>query len=366
MLGYLEADPGNLALIADAANAALDEGEQQAALDLVARYRRLAAPHPALRNVEGLAAMALGDAATARAVFEELVREGHDHAALRFNLAWLDAVEERYEQVVARIDDDVALAVPRAATLKVQALHHLGDLDGAVATGRRLLERLPQDDALLGAVSVAAMDNDDFALAAELAARAGGGADALTTQGLAALDAASPREAEALFDRALAEQPGAPRAVLGKGLCALARGDAAGAAPLLEESARRFDDHLGSWIAAGWAHFLGGDAAAARRSFEAALARDDTFAESHGALAVLDLADGRVEAARRRMDIALRLDSNSLGGMLARTMLLESEGKTEVARRIRERALALPVGAGGQTLVQALAGVGRRPGGAAS
>lgn len=359
LLGYLAADPDNLALIADTASAALDDADLGTAIDLVARYREHAAPPPRLIYIEGLAAMRSGDHGKARGAFEALYKAGHDDPALRFNLAWLSATEERYQDVVDLVDKDVVLAVPRAAALKVQALHHMGDLDAAVAVGRDLLAHLPEDDALLGAVSVAAMDADDHALAGELAARARGGADALTTQGLLALDEASPEDAEALFDRALADQPEAPRALLGKGLCAMARGDATSAAPLLEAGARTFEDHLGSWIAAGWARFLAGDAPAARRNFEAALAHDDNFAETHGGLAVLDLAAGDLDAARRRMGIALRLDKNSLGGALARTLLLDLEGRPELAQRIRERALALPIGIGGKTLVQALTGLGR-------
>lgn len=358
LMGYLDDDPGNLALLADSAHAALDESEPQAAADLVERYHALASPPPALRNVEGLAAMRSGDLAKARAIFEALRLEGHDNAPVRFNLAWLAALEGRHDDILELVDDTVVAAVPYAATLKVQALHHLGDLDGAITLGQRLLEALPEDDALLGAVSVAAMDADDHALAADLAGRARGGVDALTTQGLIALDTASPDDAEGLFDRALAVRSDAPRALLGKGLCALARGNAADAAPLIEAGAQAFDDHLGSWIAAGWARFLGGDPQAARRNFETALRHDDNFAETHGALAVLDLAAGDADGARRRTDIALRLDRNCLSGTLARTLLLEMEGKPDLAQRIRERAMDLPIGVGGKTLVQAMTGLG--------
>ncbi|MFA7602609.1 MAG: tetratricopeptide repeat protein [Novosphingobium sp.] len=362
--GYLEADPHNLALIEDAATAALDESALEVAADLIARYRALAALPPGLVNAEGMVAMRSGDYATARAAFVSLRDAGHDHPVVRFNLAWLSALEGRFADIPELVDDAVIGGVPRAAALKVQAMHHLGDVDGAVELGRRLVERLPHDDALLGALSVAAMDVDDLALAAEMAGRAGGGADALTTRGLFALDGGEPRQALELFDRALVEHPHAPRAWLGKGLGLLAMGDADAAAPCLEEGARIFDDHLGSWIAAGWAQFIRRDLAAARRDFERAMTHDENFAETHGALAVLDLAEGKFDSARRRSEVALKLDRTCFGGALARALLLETEGRPALAERVRRRALELPVGVEGKTLLQTISGIaGARSGG---
>lgn len=355
---YLEQDPDNLPLLADAATAALDANELEAATGLLERYRRLADLPPGLANTAGIVAMRRGEREAARAAFEGLLAGGHDHPSVRFNLAWLDALDGRFEETAGLIDDEVVAAVPRAAALKVQAVHHVSDPEAALALGQQLLELLPEDDALLGATSVAAMDADNYALAAALAGRAKGGADAITTQGLVALNEEDPAAALALFERALAESPQAPRAWLGLGLAQLAQGDADAAASALEKGAAIWGDHLGSWIAAGWAQFVRRDLGAARRDFEQALAHDDNFAESHGALAVLDIAEGDLASARRRTEVALRLDRDCFGGMLARVLLLETEGKPELAQRIVERAMSLPAGVEGKTLAQALVGFG--------
>jgi tetratricopeptide (TPR) repeat protein len=358
LLGFLDADPANLRLLADAANAALDESQPEKAAELLQRYQDLAPLPPGLLNVEGLAAMRSGRHEEARAAFTALREAGHDHPVVRFNLAWLSAVEGDFGSVVELIDGAVVEAVPNAAALKVQALHHLGNLDAALEFGQAWLERLPDDDALLGALSVVAMDADDYALAAKLAKQAKGGSDALTTRGLVALNEDDAPRALALFDQALTDRQTAPRAWIGRGLGLLVTGDLDAAAPSLEKGAEIFGDHLGSWIAAGWAQFLRRDFAAARRNFETALKHDDNFAESHGALAVVDLAEGHIDSALRRTDIALRLDKDCFGAALAKIMLLQMQGNPELAARLRDRALNLPIGIDGKTLAQAISGFG--------
>lgn len=248
LLGFLDGDPANLGLLADAANAALDESEPETAADLLERYRARAPLPPVLLNAAGLAAMRSGRYEEARAAFTALRDGGHDQPVVRFNLAWLGAIEGDFASVVELVSEDVVEAVPRAAALRVQALHHLGDLDGAIGFGQAMLDRLPNDDALLGAVSVAAMDADDYALAAKLAGQAKGGSDALTTRGLVALNEDDAPQALALFDQALAEHKAAPRAWIGRGLGLLVTGDLDAAAPALERGAEIFGNHLGSWI----------------------------------------------------------------------------------------------------------------------
>jgi tetratricopeptide (TPR) repeat protein len=358
LIDYLSGDPENVGLIGEAANAALDESALDQAEALIARYRALTPLPPAMQNVEGIVALRQHRLGDARAMFESVQAQGHDHPSVRFNLAWIAALEARHGDALALLDEEVIEAVPRAAALKVQSLHHLGQIEEALAAGQALDALHPGDDALLGALSVAAMDGNDLALARRYADKAHGGSDAWTTLGLLQLSEDDPETAIGLFDHALAAQPHAARAWLGKGLALLAQGDPGAAAPCLDEGAALFGDHLGSWIAAGWAHFINKNIAAARHRFETALAHDDNFAETHGGLAVLDLAEGHLDQARRRTEIALRLDKECFGGIFARTLLLELDGRPDVAAKIRDRAMALPIGIDGKTLAQAMLSLG--------
>lgn len=354
LLGFLERDPANLPLLADAAGAAFDDRAFDLSAELIDRYGRISAPPVALRNLAGLVALARRDFAGAETQFAALMADGHDEPPVRFNLAWARAMQDDHEGALALLDEQVAAVSHRAAALKVQMLHHLGRFEEALACGRDLAERFPDNQPLMGALATVAMDADEAELAIHYAQRAGDNAEGLAVQGMFVLNDGDPAASLAMFDRALALSPANPRAWVGKGLGLLAAGDPLAGAEAIDRGAEMFGDHLGSWIASGWAHFAGGDLGAARARFEHALALDPNFAESHGGLAVLALLDGRVEEARRHSDIALRLDRQSLGGALSKSMLLEQGGDPQAAERIRALALSTPVGPRGETIAQAL------------
>ncbi|MDR2858127.1 MAG: tetratricopeptide repeat protein [Novosphingobium sp.] len=360
LLGFLAMDQDNPALLADAAEAAFEARRFGVTAELLGRHAALAPLPPALCNLAGLAALAEERFGDAEAYFEQLRRSGIDDPGVRFNQAWALAMVERYGEAAELLDDEVIAVSPRGPTLKLQALHHLGDLDVALAEGRALIARYPNDQALLGAAATLAMDADDLAMARTCAGRAPDSPQALAVLGMLALDASDVGGAMDLFDRALARQQGSPRALVGKGLALLAGGQAAAGARAIEAGAAHFRTHLGSWIAAGWAWLIAGDTARAQAMFTRVCEIDDTFSEGHGGLAVLALEAGDLAEAQRRSEIALRLDAESLGGILSRIMLLQAQGDTRTAARIRDIALATPVGPSGKTLLEALAGMNRK------
>jgi tetratricopeptide (TPR) repeat protein len=362
LLQHLEGDPGNLQLIADTAWTARDEGDLATALELIDRYGSQASPTPNLLNLAGLIALSQERFTDAADIFEALRANAPQEPAIVFNLAWSKAMLGDWITVDALLDETVVAAAPRAAALKVQALHHLGDAEKALAWGRSLAKARPQDQALLGALALAAMDAEDFELARAYASQATETHEGLSTLGSLMLSDDRVEDALALFDRALAVQPNSARGLLGKGLSLLSQGDFAQAAACLDEAAEVFGDHLGSWVAAGWAHFATGDEVASRARFERAMAKDDTFAEVHGGLAVLDILGGEIDSGRRRTDTALRLDRNCLSGLLARSMLLIRDGDPASAERLRNMALNSPVGPKGQTIAQAMTAMAERRG----
>lgn len=361
LLGYLERDPRNPQLLADAASAAFDAHALDLAADLLARHETVAALPPALENLKGMVALASGDFGRAGAIFEMLLAASPGDATLRFNLAWTKAMTNDFRGTLDLLDEQTLAASPRAPALKVLAMHHLQMYDEALAEGEALAQRFPDNRALMGQLSTLALDAENVGLAVAYAERAGDNADGRTTLGTLALGNDDTAGSLRLFEEAIALQPGNPRAWVGKGLSLLADGNTAAATEALGKGAELFGDHLGSWIALGWTQFANGDNAGARAAFERALALDPNFSESHGGLAVMDILDGRLDEAGRRCDIALRLDRNCFGGALAKSMLLDKSGNARAAQRVRDIAMNVPIGPNGKTIMQALAGMAARP-----
>ncbi|HYF22197.1 MAG TPA: tetratricopeptide repeat protein [Caulobacteraceae bacterium] len=357
LIGYLEQDPGNLGLLASAAQAAYEEGDLAAAATLLARHVALEPLTPALRNLDGLVRLRSGRVDEAAEIFSALSAESGGAPELRFNLAWCEALRGDFAAVDRLIDETVAAAAPRAAALKVEALHHLGRLEDGLAFGLGFAEQFVDDRDLAAAIALVALDLEETDLARQYAARADGAGEALSTLGVLALGDGDADQALAIFDRALGSRPGSPRALLGKGLALMQAGRTAEGTLLVEKGAETFGDHLGSWIAAGWGRFAQGDRAGARAVFEKALALDDGFAESHGALAVLDVLDGDLASGERRTAVALRLDRQCFSAALARSLLLAAAGDESGAERVRTIALNTPIGPDGKTIADALVAI---------
>ncbi len=355
LLGFLDKDPTNASLLADAAQAAFDARDFDLAAALVKRHDVIAPP---LLNLQGLIALGQHRFADAGTIFEGLRAVG-DSPALRFNLAWSKAMTDDWQETLDLLDDDATLAASsRAPGLKIQAMHHLELYDQALASGEAMAKLYPDNHGLMGALATLALDAEKPDLALFYAKRSGDNAEGQTALGMLSLTEQDAARSIALFDQAMQKQPNNPRAWLGKGLAQLASGDTTAGMAAIDRGAELFGDHIGSWVASGWAHFVNKDYAKARASFDRAMAIDPNFAESHGGVAVVDIVDGRLEEARKHCDIALRLDRNCFGGALAKSLLLEQAGDTQAALRIRNIALNTPVGPGGQTIAQTMAGFG--------
>jgi tetratricopeptide (TPR) repeat protein len=360
LLQFLDKDPRNIALLCDAAEAAIDAGKPGVAHDLMERAALAGALTPAQRSLGGLIAIRSGEYAQAQRIFEGLDAEAPHTPAIRFNLAWSLAMSRQFEAALAALDSATTASLPQAAALHVQTLHALGRFDDAARAAKEHIARFPDYRDLAAAVSVLALDIEDLDLARRCAAVGGGHPDALTTRATLALADSRNDEARRLFETAIAANAEQPRAWIGLGLLAMLNGDNVDAAKDIERGAGLFGDHIGSWIAAGWARLFARDFDAARRDFDAAMAIDRGFGETHGSLAVLSLLKGDVDAARRGAATALRLDPHSFSAALATAMIAAAGGDAQKSRAVLERALQTPIASDGRTLAQMLAAQGLR------
>jgi tetratricopeptide (TPR) repeat protein len=359
LLGFLEQDPANAALLRDAARTALDANQLERAKDLFGRLRDLGELTDADSNSWAIAAMRSGEPEKAAETFASLLEQQPDNPALKFNLAWSRALAGNPAAARAVLDDETVETLPQAAQLEVQLMHEAGEFDAAAERARGHLERFPDYGPLLAAVSVLALDVEDEALARACAEKAGGHPDALTTLGTLTLGDSRPLEARAMFERSLAISQGSPRAWVGLGLTDMLQGKNREAGEHIDRGAEMFGTHLGSWIAAGWAYLLAGDRETARQRFERAVEIDGNFAEAQGSLAVIELLGGETAAAERRVEVALRLDRNCFSAAFANVLMNAAKGDEATAQRIMDMVLRQPIGADGRTIADAIARMAR-------
>jgi len=356
LLGYLDSDPDNPALLADAVRAGLDNGEIDRAEALAAHLRLVTPGGFEGEYLTGLVAMHSSDFVAAATRFEAILGQTDDPAT-RFNLAWSRAMIGDKAKALAILNPATVETIPSAAMLRVQLLHEAEEFEGALTEGKAALCRFPDDRGLLAAMATLALDVDDAVLARECALRAGDHPEALAAVGLLDLQAGDIASARNAFDRSLAGRDHNPRAWIGRGLAGLTEQNPVEAAHDLDRGAQQFSDHIGSWIAAGWAWYLAGDIDAAQQRFERARAIDPAFAESHGSLAVIDIARGDRDAARHKAATALRLDRECFSAALAQALLASDDPARSAA--IVERAMTTPIDGGQLTLASYLAGLTR-------
>ncbi|WP_157654277.1 tetratricopeptide repeat protein [Burkholderia ubonensis] len=359
LLSFLQTDPENLNLLADAAVAAFDAHRFALCDELLDRHAARTPLPAVLANLRGLAALLEHRFDAALRAFEPLLAT-HDDAVIRYNAAYATAMLGRFDAAIELLDDATLSGEPRAIPLKLRVLHHLGRLDDAIALGRSHADGPGASPELYGALATALFDAADLDSARRCAERSADTVDGLTVRGLLALDSGSISDARDLFRRALAFNPDGARATLGIGLVELAERRFADAAGTLDRAADMLNVHAGAWAAAAWAHLFNGDSGAARTRFERAAELDRGFADAHGGLAVLCVSECRFDEARRNMAIARRLDASCLSAALAESLLATHAGDVRAADEIRRAALDRPLGPDGRTLAQALAMRGGR------
>lgn len=347
LLDYLESDPLNAELIAEATDAALAMGDLDTAETLAARLREAAPSDDRPDYFAGMIGMRRGDFAAAADIFARLF-ERRDYPNVRFNLAWANAMLGDKRAALALLDAATVGSIAAAATLKIQLIHEEGRFDEAMEQAREAVRLHSDDRGLMAAVATLATDVEDMALARTCAAAAGDHPEGLAVSALIKMEEGSIDDARRLYDRSLSIREHNPRAWIGRGLAALLDHDPVEAARDVDRGAQQFGDHIGSWIAAGWAHCLAGDLDAARQRFEHALAIDHSFAESHGSLAVIDILSGAEAEAQQKIKTALRLDRECFSAVLAQSLLLR--GNDVRARKMIDQALRTPLNERGMTI----------------
>jgi Tfp pilus assembly protein PilF len=355
-LEFLKADPGNLNLLVECADLALELGRQGEAQALLERGLALKAGDPYLRARLATVKLSTGDVAGALEILEALVKGGETAAALRYNLAYALMLAGRHAEAKEQLAP-IASEMPQAALLLVRAQHHLGELDEAIRFAEDYATAHPEDAEVSAQLAMLYLDNDDFTKARAWSDKALAlkqkMPEAYFTAGFLALADEDEERAEKLLGQAIELNPKSGRAWAGKGLTAMLRGELAAGEEGLARAVQYMPQHIGTWLALGWCQMLRGRLDEAEASIGRAYALDRTFDETHGALAMLEFMRGKGNRAQRRVDTALRLDPGSVGARIAK-VLLEAKNEQMKAEGLRQ-VLASQRALRGGTLLDMLA-----------
>ncbi|MBL8474810.1 MAG: tetratricopeptide repeat protein [Methyloversatilis sp.] len=316
--GFIERDPDNVNLLADAAECALSQGDLPRAREHLQRALELAPGNAPLKQQLSSVAIAEGNFDDGLALTAALLDDGVDEAAVRFNHAFALVSLQRHEEalpMLARLHDE-QVPYPMVVRLLIRCHHYLGDLDEAIAVADAHLAAHGDDADVAGMLALLHFDNEDFGAARTWGARALGGApdnlDALLAAGMVALSDEEVDAGKALLQRAVSAQPRNGRAWAGLGLAEMMTFDLPAAERMFGQAVKNMPTHIGSWHTLGWVQLLQGQVDAAEASFRAAFDIDDTFGESHGALAAVAATRGEWDKAERLAEVAKRLDPESM------------------------------------------------------
>ena len=324
---FLDAEPGNSRLRRDVVDTAVAAGEFGLVRELAERRLVDAPSDPEAQFDRATALIGLKDFAGALAAMQPL---DATIPGVRFNTGLCLFALERFADARPCFDAGYAAGERSAGQLRcyLRTLHHLGEIEAALAIAKENPALVASDGELAGVCSLLAIDVGDVATGkryAQMALAANpDNLDALVSAGsLHAVDLDMAR-ARAAFDHALQIQPRAGRAWIGLGMMSMGEGNLVAARQQLERGLELMPEHVGSWLALGWAHIFSGDLDAAERVVNRALELNHNFCESHGCLAVVAAMRGDRARAGRLIEVAERLDPACMSSKYAMSLLAGS------------------------------------------
>lgn len=362
-LQFLQQDPDNIDLLCTTVDLCIDARRHDQAAELLAAGLLTHPAEPALIHRHGLVALRRGDHLAARADFAALVDAGHDSAALRYNLAYANYQLGDYEKardlllpLRERVEE-----VPAAPHLLILSLHHIGDLEQAIAIGLEHAAASPDDAELAGMLALLYLDDDQSepsAIWSEKALAINPHQHfALIAAGTNDLAHEDPIRAKTRFESVLSRDVNAGRAWSGKGLAHLYLLEIPEARAALDRAVELIPQHVGTWHALAWVQMMQGEVQGAEASFQAAMDRDRNFGETHGGMAIVAALQGQDDRSEAALARARRLMPGGFSARYVELLRAQQRGDNAEAQRILSEALSsirLPSGRSAADLVAKL------------
>lgn len=355
LAAYLEQDPGNASLLAEACDAAMACGQHERADAYADAAERLALEPAPWQLRRAHIAIARRDLDRAADLLQALRTGQGEHPVLAHDLAYVHLMQGEFDRcrelVEPWLEGSAASELPleqlgAMQLLWLRAMHRLQLLDEALEWAKAQDAGARLQPAARGAASLIALDAEDFDTARDFSSGALAASprqvEALVALGSLALVTGDGTRANQLLQQALECNPDDGRTWSALGMASLLAQDLPRAESQLQRAVDNMPGHVGSWHALGWARLLQGDHAGALAAFRTALEIDRNFAETHGALGLVLALTGESSASRHHLDLADRLEPGNLTGRYARALLAGEAGDRQAVEKLARRWLDRP------------------------
>lgn len=349
---YLVNDPNNVAILADAMDAATQCSELDRAEFHLQHALHLEPASLTLGLAEVDFAFVKQDWPAAEAVLSRLQTIPETPKAFRIaltcNAAYLAFVRADYPQVIALLkpiaDDENELISAPTQDIWLRSLHQTSELEKACAWVEYYDVRTALTGSAAGIASLIAIDHTNLPLAKRWLQASQSKCTPKTlpieawitaaTLALADIDAA---KAKGYADQALKLRSDDGRSWSVRAFAEMLDKDLLSAQASFDRAVTAMPQHIGTWHGRGWNALLLHNFPKARHSFETALGIDPNFSESHGALAVNSALTGQTDDAQASIERALRLDRSCMSAQYAQAVLRgEASDPAKVQSLVRQ------------------------------
>jgi Flp pilus assembly protein TadD len=256
--------------------------------------------------------------------------------ALQHNLGLTIYFQHRFEEARNHFQTAAnrGLIAPSNFAYLARSLHHLGEMESAIAAGKKWVEveHNVKSTSYLALLHIDGGDvHEAHRLGLEVLQQDPENVDANVAVGSATMEQQQSERARECFQTAIRHDPDNGRAWLGMGLVHLYDQETSQAIDALSKAAQVFPENAGIAVTLAWSYVINHDANGAEKFFLKAIEVDHNFAEAHAGYAAALAMQGKLEPARAALELARRLDRKSFGAVLAESFLQATEGNQEAS-----------------------------------
>lgn len=343
---FLAEDPKNLNLLAEVIDLNIYLKNYNDAKSKIIDALSIEKDNPYFKLSLSTIYLAEGDYTSSIEITSTLINNNFTDPEIKFNHGYALALHGEYDEAKEFLLDlynseHQFQFLP--ATL-IRTLHHLGEIDEAIVIANQHLQDYPNDDVVMGMLSLLYFDNDDFSNAQLYAdktlALSPNNLDALVTAGGTYIGDERINEASAVLTRAAKLQPDNGRIWVKIGLIDMLNQDLSTAQTNIHKALDCMPEHIGSWHVLGWIQIMQNDVNSAEASFNHALSLDRNFGETYGGLAIIEGLKGNWAAADEHTKKAKFLGGEVMSSYYVHYLKLKSRGRDEEITTLRNMVLS--------------------------